>query len=81
MTPQERQEFNALKAKVEALERVEHVPFIDSIKRRLNVAEEVRIGVASVRLNDLADVNAPAPTTGQVLEWSGTAWINATDNV
>jgi hypothetical protein len=29
-------------------------------------------------LNELHDVNAGSPTTGQVLQWNGTAWVNAT---
>lgn len=30
-------------------------------------------------LDDVADVNAPVPTAGQVLKWSGSAWIADTD--
>jgi hypothetical protein len=37
MTPQERQEFEILKRKVESLERVENIPFIENIKRRVAV--------------------------------------------
>jgi hypothetical protein len=33
----------------------------------------------SITINDLADVNAGAPTTGHVLKWSGTQWISAAD--
>ena len=29
-------------------------------------------------LDDLADVTTPAPTTGDVLKWNGTAWVNST---
>jgi hypothetical protein len=29
-------------------------------------------------LNELHDVNAGSPTTGQVLQWDGSAWVNAT---
>lgn len=29
-------------------------------------------------LNELHDVNAGSPSTGQVLQWNGTAWVNAT---
>jgi len=29
-------------------------------------------------LNELHDVNAGSPTNGQVLQWNGTAWVNAT---
>ena len=37
-------------------------------------------GIAvSISLNDLTDVNAGGPSTGQVLKWSGTEWNAATD--
>lgn len=36
-------------------------------------------GGASV-LNDLTDVNTSSVQTGEVLKWSGTAWVNATDD-
>lgn len=36
-------------------------------------------GGASV-LNDLTDVTTSAVQTGEVLKWSGTAWVNATDD-
>ena len=29
-------------------------------------------------LDDLSDVTAPTPTTGDVLKWNGTAWVNST---
>jgi hypothetical protein len=32
--------------------------------------------IEGLDLNDLADVTAPSPTTGQILEWNGTAWVN-----
>ena len=28
-------------------------------------------------LDDLGDVSAPSPSTGDVLQWNGTAWVNA----
>lgn len=37
MTPQERQEFEQLKELVNQLMRVEHVPFIQNLNRRLDV--------------------------------------------
>ncbi len=37
MTPQERQEFEALKRTVESLTRVENIPFIENIKRRVAI--------------------------------------------
>ena len=28
-------------------------------------------------LDDLGDVSAPTPSAGDVLQWNGTAWVNA----
>ena len=35
-------------------------------------------GVVILALDDLSDVNAPAPTTNQVLQWNGTEWVAST---
>ena len=37
-------------------------------------------GVPASNLADLADVDATAPTSGQVLEWNGTAWAPGLDS-
>ena len=37
-------------------------------------------GVPASNLADLADVDATAPTSGQVLEWNGTAWAPGIDS-
>jgi len=38
----------------------------------------VSAGVATVdQLDDLSDVTAPTPTSGDLLKWNGTAWVNA----
>ena len=37
-------------------------------------------GVAASNLADLADVDATPPTSGQVLEWNGTAWAPGLDS-
>lgn len=42
-----------------------------------STAADARIAAASV--NALADVTVTAPSTGQVLKWNGSAWINGTD--
>lgn len=31
-------------------------------------------------LDDLGDVSAPSPSTGDVLQWNGTAWVNASSS-
>ena len=35
-------------------------------------------GVAINTLNDIGDVTAPSPSSGDLLKWNGTAWVNAT---
>lgn len=45
-----------------------------------SVAEVQAILSVPVNLNDLADVNVPSPTSGQVLKWNGSQWAAATDN-
>lgn len=42
-----------------------------------STAADARIAAASV--NALADVTVTSPSTGQVLKWSGSAWVNDTD--
>ena len=38
----------------------------------------VSAGIATVdALDDLSDVTAPTPTSGDLLKWNGTAWVNA----
>jgi hypothetical protein len=34
--------------------------------------------MASVELNDISNVTAPSPTSGQFLKWNGSAWVNDT---
>lgn len=72
MSPQEKTEFEQLKATVNALIRVENVSFIGSLERRLEFP---------FRLADATDVSETVPTSGQVLKWNGTAWAPATDNI
>jgi hypothetical protein len=31
-------------------------------------------------LDDLGDVSAPSPSAGDVLQWNGTAWVNASSS-
>jgi hypothetical protein len=38
-------------------------------------------GVVILALDDLSDVNAGSPTSGQVLQWNGTEWVAATVSV
>ena len=40
-------------------------------------AADARIAAASI--NALADVAVTSPSTGQVLKWNGSAWVNDTD--
>tara|TARA_R110000851_G_scaffold224339_1_gene377190 strand:- start:828 stop:1082 length:255 start_codon:yes stop_codon:yes gene_type:complete len=83
MSPQDRIEFEQMKATLEGLVRAENVAFIESIKRRLDIAGDVSAAVSLVTLNDLANVDVPSPTNGQVLKFttSGTdRWVAAADN-
>ncbi len=42
-----------------------------------DTAADTRIAAASI--DALADVAVSSPTTGQVLKWNGSAWVNDTD--
>lgn len=84
MTPQEKREFEELKTLVQTLLRVESVPFIESIKRRLDIKGEVSRGISLASLGDLSDVDIPTPSDGQVLKYTTTGddrWIAGADNV
>ena len=72
MSPQEKTEFEQLKALVNTLVRVENVSFIGSLERRIKIP---------FKLADAIDVSATAPISGQVLKWNGTEWEPATDNI
>ena len=39
----------------------------------------VTSAVSSITLDNLSDVNVGAPSTGQVLKWSGSAWVSSSD--
>lgn len=83
MSPQDRIEFEQMKATLDGLVRAENVAFVESIKRRLDIAGDVSAAVSLVTLNDLANVDVPSPTNGQVLKFttSGTdRWVAAADN-
>jgi hypothetical protein len=43
-----------------------------------STAADARIAAASV--NALSDVTVTAPSSGQVLKWNGSAWVNDTDS-
>jgi hypothetical protein len=38
--------------------------------------ENVTASFGAATLNDLTDVTAPAPSTGDLLKWNGSAWVN-----
>jgi hypothetical protein len=75
MSPQQLQDFNDMKKRLAAIERVENVSFIESLNRRLNFLS------GSFRLSDASDVSSTTPTSGQVLKYNGTEWAPGTDNV
>lgn len=39
-----------------------------------------QVGVVTLDLNDINDVTAPSPSTGDVIEWSGSAWVSAANS-
>lgn len=39
---------------------------------------QISASLTAGTLDSLTDVTAPSPTSGQVLQWNGTAWVNAT---
>ena len=81
MTPEERIEFNQMKATLHNLQRVEDVAFIENIKRRLDVAGDVALAVSRTTLNDLADVDTSGVSDGQVIKYTSSTqtWENAND--
>jgi hypothetical protein len=82
MSPEQLREFEMLKRKVESLERVENIPFIESLLRRL-ISRLSVTDLPPISLNDLSDVDAPTPTNGQVLKFTTSGddrWIAGTDN-
>ena len=81
MTPEERIEFNQMKATLHNLQRVEDVAFIENIKRRLDVAGDVALAVSRTTLNDLADVDTGGVSNGQVIKYTSSTqtWENAND--
>ena len=83
MSPSQLAEFNDMKRRLQALERGENIEFIKNIERRLDIAGEVRLAINQSSLNDLLDVDVPAPSNGQVLKYTITGddrWIAGTDN-
>lgn len=75
MSPQEKREFNELQMLVQSLLEVKNVPFIESLKRRLDFLPR------GANLVDLADVeDTTDAATGTVLKKTATTWQPGTDN-
>lgn len=81
MSPEQRQQFEMMQKRLDALERVENVSFIESIKRRLGVNTTVEADINAITLTDLADVDTDGVTNGQVIKFndSNSTWENAND--
>jgi len=81
MSPEQRQQFEMMQKRLDALERVENVSFIESIKRRLGVNTTVAADINAITLTDLADVDTDGVTDGQVIKYnsSNVTWENAND--
>ena len=80
MTPEERIEFNQMKATLQNLQRVEDVAFVENIKRRLDIAGDINTAVGNTTLNDLADVDTTGVSNGQVIKYNNGTWENDSDN-
>jgi len=73
MTPEERAEFEEMKETLRAIQRVEDVPFIENINRRITFP--------TLKLSDLSDVSdTDSASTGEVLKKTSTTWQPGTDN-
>lgn len=71
MTPNERQEFEALKKLVMSIREAKDLSFVESVVRRLT---------NRFALSDLSDVSGTDnATTGQVLKKTATTWQPGTD--
>ena len=81
MSPEQLQQFQLMQKRLDALERVESVSFIESMKRRLGIAETVEADIDAIRLTDLSDVDTSGVSNNQVIKYnSGTnTWENAND--
>ena len=74
MTPQELNRMNKLETLVTSLLRVESVPFINALERRLDFLS------SAISLDDLTNVSgANSATTGKVLKKTSTTWQPADD--
>ncbi len=70
MTPEERQQFKEMKQTLDSLVRVENVPFIESIKRRLDVTALVTAAIGKTNIGTLLNVDDTGITNGQLLKWN-----------
>ena len=70
MTPEERNKMDKLERQVEALSKVQDVPFIENIKRRLDIVSEVAKQISSTNIGDLANVDDAGITNNQLLKWN-----------
>lgn len=75
MSPKELERMDKLEKLVQTLLRAENVEFIKSLERRLNFVS------GTLSLNDLSDVDTSGASNGEVLEFNGTGWVPATDNI
>jgi len=84
MTPEQLQQFEAMKTRIDNLERAENVAFINSLERRLDIPRIVDGAVSKISLGSLSNVDVPSPSDGQVLKFTTSGvdrWIAATDNI
>ena len=78
MSPLE-QKIQQLEKRIENLELVENVSFIESLKRRLNTSSFLTTDSKLSSLSDVSDTDSAS--TGQVLKKTSTTWQPGTDNI
>ena len=81
MSPDEREKMEKLEQQVEALLLVQDVPFIENMKRRLDISSIVATAISNTNLTELFDVDTDGVTNGQVIKFtsSSSTWENAND--
>lgn len=78
MTPEERRQFQEMKARLEKLERAENVSAVKAFERNSSFITQATLD--ALTLSDLSDVTLSSPSAGEVLKYNGTVWTEGTDN-
>ena len=79
MTPEERNRLNDLEKRLDNLEKVQNVSFIENIKRRLDLPNVPDL-ISKIRMGDLLDVDDTGITNGQLLKWNSSNELYEPEN-